>query len=178
MRFVRSLWSLDRDLAYARHYPAVSWRESFSRDAEAVGAWHVAQGRAEWPRSRARIISLLAEGDRLASVAELVGVGALPDRERMTLLGARLAREAILQQSSLSDNDATCSPAKQAALVGLVLAVYDATLELVSAGVRAATIEAFDLSDAVRARDEVSPDDADGVRAIADAVLQRLRSVS
>ena len=24
-RFVRSLWSLDRDLAYARHYPAVGW---------------------------------------------------------------------------------------------------------------------------------------------------------
>ena len=26
-RFVRSLWSLDRDLAYARHYPAVSWAD-------------------------------------------------------------------------------------------------------------------------------------------------------
>ena len=45
-RFVRSLWSLDRDLAYARHYPAVSWRQSFSRDADAVGTWHVAQGSA------------------------------------------------------------------------------------------------------------------------------------
>ena len=33
-RFVRSVWSLDRDLAYARHYPAVSWRDSSSRDAE------------------------------------------------------------------------------------------------------------------------------------------------
>ncbi len=177
-RFVRSLWSLDRDLAYARHYPAVSWQESFSRDADAVGSWHVAQGRADWPRSRARIISLLAEGDRLSSVAELVGVGALPDRERMILLGARLAREAVLQQSALSDNDATCSPAKQAALVEFVLAVHDATLELVSAGVGAATIEAFDLSDVVRARDEVGPGDADGVRAISAAVLQRLRPVS
>ena len=29
-RFVRCLWSLDRDLAYARHYPAVTWRRSFS----------------------------------------------------------------------------------------------------------------------------------------------------
>jgi len=177
-RFVRSLWSLDRDLAYARHYPAVSWRESFSRDAEAVGAWHVAQGRADWPRSRARIISLLAEGDRLASVAELVGVGALPDRERMILLGARLAREAVLQQSALSDNDATCSPAKQAALVELVLAVHDATLELVAAGVGAARIEGLDLSDVVRARDDVPSDDAAGVSAVSAKVVQRLRLVS
>ena len=60
-RFVRSLWSLDRDLAYARHYPAVSWRQSFSRDADAVGTWHVAQGSPDWPRNRARLVSLLAE---------------------------------------------------------------------------------------------------------------------
>jgi V/A-type H+-transporting ATPase subunit A len=31
-RFVRFLWTLDRELAYARHYPAVSWSGSFSRD--------------------------------------------------------------------------------------------------------------------------------------------------
>lgn len=36
-RFVRSLWLLDRDLAYSRHYPAVSWTGSFARDAHALG---------------------------------------------------------------------------------------------------------------------------------------------
>ena len=176
-RFVRSLWSLDRDLAYGRHYPAVSWRQSFSRDAQAIGSWHVAQGRTEWPRNRARFISLLADGDRLASVAELVGIAALPDRERMVLLGARLAREAVLQQSALSDNDATCSTAKQLALVELVLAVHVATLELADAGVGADTIEAIDLSDVVRARDDVASDDADGVQSITAAVLRRLQAV-
>ena len=35
-RFVRGLWSLDRDLAYARHYPAVGWSGSFARDAEGL----------------------------------------------------------------------------------------------------------------------------------------------
>ena len=28
-RFVRTVWTLDRDLVYARHYPAVTWRSSF-----------------------------------------------------------------------------------------------------------------------------------------------------
>ena len=41
-RFVRSLWTLDRELAYARHYPAVAWSGSFSRDADAVGVWYAA----------------------------------------------------------------------------------------------------------------------------------------
>ena len=47
-RFVRCLWSLDRDLAYARHYPAVTWHRSFSRDVEVVNAWHSAAGRPAW----------------------------------------------------------------------------------------------------------------------------------
>jgi V/A-type H+-transporting ATPase subunit A len=177
-RFVRSLWSLDRDLAYARHYPAVSWRESFSRDADAVGTWQVAQGRPDWPGNRSRLISLLAEGDRLASVSELVGIAALPDRERMVLLGARLAREAVLQQSALSENDANCSPEKQLALVELVLEVHDATLELAAAGVGATKLEGIDFSEVVRARDVVAPDDAEGVRAIARTVLQQLKALS
>ena len=51
-RFVRCLWSLDRDLAYARHYPAVTWHRSFCRDADAIGAWHAGAGRVDWARHR------------------------------------------------------------------------------------------------------------------------------
>ena len=47
-RFVRALWTLDRDLAYARHYPAVSWAGSFSRDADALAAWHAGHGDPDW----------------------------------------------------------------------------------------------------------------------------------
>ena len=51
-RFVRCLWTLDRDLAYARHYPAVSWTASFSRDDAVVGAWHARNGDAGWARAQ------------------------------------------------------------------------------------------------------------------------------
>ena len=52
-RFVRSLWSLDRDLAYARHYPAVSWSGSFSRDVDVVAAWQAGAGIPAGPTARA-----------------------------------------------------------------------------------------------------------------------------
>ncbi len=45
-RFVRCVWSLDPDLAYARHYPAVSWHDSTSRDAELIAELARRQGRA------------------------------------------------------------------------------------------------------------------------------------
>ena len=47
-RFVRCQWSLDRDLAYARHYPAVSWSASFGRDVDRFAAWHAATGNPAW----------------------------------------------------------------------------------------------------------------------------------
>jgi V/A-type H+-transporting ATPase subunit A len=173
-RFVRSLWSLDRELAYARHYPAVSWSTSFSRDAARVGAWHAANGDPEWAHRRGRVLSLVADADRLTALADLVGVGSLPGPERMVLLAGRLVREVVLQQSSLSPNDAVCSLAKGAALVDAVLAVHDRCLALVEGGVLASLIEEVDWGPIVRARDETGSQDAAGVASRRDVVLAAL----
>jgi len=173
-RFARCIWSLDADLAYARHYPAVSWRDSSSRDAERIAEWHVAGHDPLWGSRRERALRLLADADHLESVAQLVGATSLPDTERIALLTGRLLREVVLQQSSLSPNDATCSPAKQDALLGLVLDVRDCCLGLVGRGVSAAAIEQVDLSAASRARDTTTPADAAGVEAIGEQVLARL----
>ena len=173
-RFVRCLWSLDRDLAYARHYPAISWRRSFARDVEAVATWQAAEGRTSWAPDRARAIALLGEADRLSSVVELVGLGALPGRERMVLLAGRLLREAVLQQSALSENDAFCSPAKQMALLELVLDIYDRCQALVDGGLPASAVEEFDFTPVTRARDETGPDDDEAVRTRRDEQLRAL----
>lgn len=176
-RFVRSLWSLDRDLAYARHYPAVSWGASFSRDAARVGAWHAVCGDPEWARRRGRVLSLVAEADRLAALADLVGVGSLPGPERVVLLTGRLLREAVLQQSALSANDAVCSPAKGTALVDAVLTVHDRCLALLNAGALASLIEEVDWGPLVRARDETGSEDVAGVQVALDAVMADLEAL-
>lgn len=173
-RFVRSVWSLDRELAYSRHYPAVSWSASFSRDAAAVGTWYAANGDPGWAGRRARVLGLVADADRLLALAELVGVGSLPGSERMVLLTGRLLREAVLQQSALSTNDAVCTPEKGAALVDAVLVVHARCLALVDRGVLASTIEEVDLGPLLRARDETAPDDVAGVMARCDQVLAAL----
>ncbi len=177
-RFVRSVWSLDRDLAYARHYPAVSWLESSSRDVLAVARWHAEQGDQGWGERRARAVGLLSEADRVQAMAELVGAASLPDHERIVLLVGRLLREAVLQQSALSEADAWCSPAKQAALLELVLALHDRAIDVVARGVPAARIEELDLSDAARARDRVAADDDAGVEAIRDVLLARIEALA
>jgi V/A-type H+/Na+-transporting ATPase subunit A len=176
-RFVRCLWTLDRDLAYARHYPAVSWAGSFSRDAEPLAAWHVREGDPRWAARRARSAALLAEADRLAAVADLVGEGSLPGHERMTLLGGRLLREGVLQQSALSPRDTFCSGDKATALVDMVLAVVDRCEALVASGTPAAAIEELDFSPVLRAREEVGPADAAGVHRRRETMLARLEAL-
>jgi V/A-type H+/Na+-transporting ATPase subunit A len=176
-RFVRCVWSLDRELAYSRQYPAVTWRRSFARDAEPVGAWHAAGGRIEWARDRERAIALLAEADRLAPMVELVGLLALPARERMTVLAGRLLREAVLQQSALSANDATCSQEKQAALLEMVLTIYDRCLALVESGVSPAALEETDFSTVTRLRDEVPPEASADIGLRRDELLAALEEL-
>jgi V/A-type H+-transporting ATPase subunit A len=178
-RFVRAVWSLDRDLAYARHYPAVSWAASASRDVAPVARWYADDaGDPAWRERRARAVALLAEADRVQAVAELVGSASLPDRERVVLLAGRLLREAVLQQNALSANDAWSAAPKQAALLAMVLAIHDRAIELIARGVPGSRIEELDFSDAARARDRVGPEDAAGVDATRDALLARMEALA
>ena len=65
-------------------------------------AWHARHGDPAWGRRRARVAALLAEADRLGRPRRPGRRGALPGHERMVLLGGRLLREGVLQQSALS----------------------------------------------------------------------------
>jgi len=175
-RFVRCQWTLDRDLAYARHYPAVSWTASFSLDDAVVGGWYARNGDPGWAERKGRLAALLAEADRLGLLAELVGASAMPGRERVTMLAGRLIREAVLQQNALSRIDASCPAARAAALAGAVLDVIDQCQALVEAGVDAAVIEEQDFSPLLRAREDAAT--ADSVRGCRDTVLTTLADVA
>jgi V/A-type H+/Na+-transporting ATPase subunit A len=171
-RFVRGLWLLDRDLAYARHYPAVSWAGSFSRDLAAVAAWHAGAGDPGWWRRRERLAALLAESDRLGALAELMGTAALPPAERATILGGTLVREGLLQQSSLSPVDGFCDPARSAALADVVLAVAGRCRDLAAVGVSPAALETQDFTPVLRAREEAIL--AEAITARGQEMLARL----
>jgi V/A-type H+-transporting ATPase subunit A len=172
-RFVRALWALDRDLAYARHYPAVSWRNSYSRDAELETADLVGIDR-ERGALRARALPLLANADRIEAMAELVGAAALPPREQVLLRSARLLRDAVLKQNALSPNDGYCTLEKGTALLEMALALARRSTELVESGVPSAALGGVDLSPAARLGEGVPPDAADAVGAVRDRLLDQL----
>jgi V/A-type H+/Na+-transporting ATPase subunit A len=177
-RFVRCRWTLDRDLAYARHYPAVSWSASFSRDVDAVAAGYVVAGDSAWAARRGAVAGLLADADRLAALIELVGLDTLPADQRMTVLAGRLLRESVLQQNALSPNDSHCEMAKTAALVDAVLEVLDRCRDLAARGLDPERVEAVDFGPLIRAREESGPGDTGAAARARETIGARLENLT
>jgi V/A-type H+-transporting ATPase subunit A len=120
-RFVRCFWALDRDLANARHYPAISWLESYSEYLGDIVSWWEQQGVSEWSQDRAEIMDLLQREVRLNQVVKLVGPDALPDSQRFVLEVCTLFKNAFLQQNAFDDIDRYSVVEKQMKMLNIIL---------------------------------------------------------
>jgi len=151
-RFIRCFWALDTTLANARHYPAIHWLHSYSDYALEVGEWW-ARLAPEWPELRTGAITLLQREDRLQQIARLVGPDALPESQRWILFTAELLKDGFLSQSAFDAKDAFCAPARQVALLRLILALYQGGKRLLERGFPLARLRALPcISRVVRAK--------------------------
>ena len=113
IRFVRTFWSLDARLAYARHYPSINWMTSYSGYSDSVATWWAQNVDKEWARIRSDAYTILQREDALKEIVRLLGPEALPDEEKLILDVARMIQIGFLQQNAYDDTDAYCSPEKQ-----------------------------------------------------------------
>jgi V/A-type H+-transporting ATPase subunit A len=123
-RFIRCFWALDRDLANARHYPAISWIDSYSEYAEEVKPWWE-RVNPLWAKVRQESLDLLKREQRLAEIVRLIGPDALPDDQRLVLLTADIIKNGFLQQNSYDEVDMYCVPSKQVRLLELIMEFHE-----------------------------------------------------
>jgi len=172
-RFTRALWSLSRDLASARHYPAIGWESSYSFYADAVAAWWEAEGGEGWTELRRAAAQVLEQDARLEQMVRLVGSEALPDRQRWVLEAARLVKEGYLRQNALHAVDAACPPRKQVALLKLFVRLYELGRDLIDNGVPLVRVRAaIDVGRLLRLKESVPNDDVSAIQA-AQTELER-----
>lgn len=134
-RFVRCFWGLDRALASARHYPAISWLDSYSEYVDEVKDWWNNNSHDHWYSNRQRIMELLQKEVRLQQIVKLVGPDALPDSQNFILEVCSLFKTAFLQQNAFDEIDRYCSVDKQVAMLDIILRYYDAGNEAIAKGV-------------------------------------------
>ena len=131
---VRTFWALSKELADARHYPAIDWNASFSGYVETAARWWGENTSPKWEEYRGEALALLSQADELARIVNLVGPEALSSEQRWVMEGANLIKEAVLQQSALDPSDSYASPEKQFALLEMVLTIYRLGTGLVALG--------------------------------------------
>jgi V/A-type H+/Na+-transporting ATPase subunit A len=139
-RYTRAFWALDRELANARHYPAINWRTSYSLYSDAVAPYWSKETASDWQALRSAAAQILEQDSRLEQFVRLVGVQALPDRQRWLLDIARILKEGFLQQNALHPIDAYCFPAKQVLLLRLFVELYESGQRIIDSGVPLARV--------------------------------------
>jgi V/A-type H+-transporting ATPase subunit A len=138
-RLVRAFWTLDREMAHARRFPAVSVSGSHSDGASQLGDWWREATGLDWAAQREEAMALLQDADRLERTARLIGTTSLPGRQQLVLACAAIVQDGFLRQSAGTGDD-WCSPQRQAALLDLLL---DVSRTAIAAEAEGATVEAI-----------------------------------
>jgi len=132
-RFIRCFWALDRELANARHYPAIGWIDSYSEYADEVKEWWEVHNPL-WGQLRQEALDLLKEENRLQQIVRLIGPDALPDSQRLILKVADMIKNGFLQQNAFDDVDKYCSTDKQILILQLIMEYYKRAVECIKKG--------------------------------------------
>ena len=163
-RFVRGFWALDRQLANARHYPAISWLDSYSEYVDDLAMWWEEHAGANWLDDRREIMDLLQREVRLQQVVKLVGPDALPDSQRFVLEVSTLFKNAFLQQDAFDEVDRYSTVEKQLKMLQLVLTYWRRGSGAIKNGVTMVQIRRMKvLTDINRMKMNVANDDLDQI---------------
>jgi len=134
LRIVKVFWSLDAQLAYQRHFPAINWLTSYSLYTDILGKWFDDATDGEWMQLRARMMLILHEESELNEMVQLVGMDALSAQDRLKMEAARSIREDFLHQNAFHETDTYTPLDKQHRMMKLILAYYDEGVEALEAG--------------------------------------------
>jgi len=124
MRIAGALWALDSTLAHSRHFPAISWSRSYSLYSDHLKEWFQRNVAEDWDALREETMVLLQKETELQEVAQLVGLDALPDAERLIMEMAQSVREDYLRQSAFHEVDCFCPFEKQHGMIKALMAYY------------------------------------------------------
>ena len=134
-RFTRCFWALDKSLAYARHYPAINWNNSYSEYLGDLERWYHDNVGADFMKYREEISSILYEETNLMEIVKLIGADVLPDDQKLTLEIARVIRVGFLQQNAFHPDDTYVAPEKQMKMMHVILHLYHKCQQIVAMAV-------------------------------------------
>ena len=133
-RFVRCFWGLDKNLSYARHFPAIHWLTSYSEYVNDLSSWYIDNVDKNFVSDRNRLMALLTQESSLMEIVKLIGADVLPDDQKLVLEIARVIRVGFLQQNAFHKDDTSVPLTKQFKMMETILYLYKKSKALIAMG--------------------------------------------
>jgi V/A-type H+/Na+-transporting ATPase subunit A len=121
LRVVKVFWSLQAKLAYARHFPAIGWLDSYSLYTDNLKEYYNEKLGVDWVPMMKDAIALLQLEANLLEIARLVGAESLSPEDQLILYTARSLREDFLHQNAFHDVDTYTSINKQKIMMEVIM---------------------------------------------------------
>ena len=134
-RFTRVFWALDKALAYARHYPAINWINSYSEYFNDLDPWFRENLGDDFIEYRNSISALLQEESSLMEIVKLIGSDVLPDDQKLVIETARVIRVGFLQQNAFHAEDTYVPLEKQKQMMKVILHLHEKAKDVVARGI-------------------------------------------
>ena len=134
-RFVRAFWALDKNLAYARHYPAINWNLSYSEYVDDLSDYYKKNVHPDFMKVRQEISNILVEENTLMEIVKLMGTDVLPEDQQLLIETARIVRVGFLQQNAYHKDDTYVPLEKQYLMMKTILCLYKSCRKAMSEGV-------------------------------------------
>lgn len=146
-RFTRVFWALDKALAYARHYPAINWIDSYSEYFNDLDPWFKENLGEEFVEYRNSISALLQEESSLMEIVKLIGADVLPDDQKLVIETSRVIRVGFLQQNAFHAEDTYVPLEKQKLMMKTILHLHAKAKEVVAREIPLSKVIALGLFD-------------------------------
>ena len=162
-RFIRCFWALDKSLAYARHYPAIQWLNSYSEYIGEVTDWYAQNVSPDFMEKRNKMMAILQEESSLMEIVKLIGADVLPDSQKATLEVAKTIRVGFLQQNAFHADDTYVPLEKQNKMMDTSLLFDKRIKECVEKGVVLSKVSESGIAeDIIRIKYTIGNDNIDG----------------
>ncbi|MDD5622001.1 MAG: V-type ATP synthase subunit A [Actinomycetota bacterium] len=149
LRVVKVFWSLEDRLAYARHFPAISWLSSYSLYIENIKDYVTKNVKDDYFDLQAEAMRILEKESELEEIVRLVGVDALSGPDRLILLTARMLREDFLHQIAYHEVDTYTPIEKQYKMIDTIIYFYNQADNYLKMNIEIKAIENMKIKDKI-----------------------------
>ena len=149
LRVVKVFWSLEAKLAYSRHFPAISWLNSYSLYNESIKEYVESNVHEDYFLIQSEAMKLLEKESELEEIVRLVGVESLSGPDRLILLASKIIREDFLHQNAFHETDTYTPIEKQYKMLKVIIYFYNKCLDYLKIGVDIRKIEKMAVKDKI-----------------------------